>query len=276
MPEHLTVLVTGATDGLGKALAHRLAGRGHHVLLHGRSQDKLDQTKAELQQGNPAAPEPATFRADLSDGEQVTALATAVLATTGRLDVLVNNAGVGGGRDGKRTVTAAGHELVLAVNFLAPFALTLRLLPLLRTTGQARVVHVASGAQQPVDPRDLMLEKGYSDSRAYGQSKFALIATGFALAARLDPAEVTVNSLHPGTLMPTKMVLSRSRSTVDTLETGIDSVDRLVTDPALRAVSGRYFDRRREAEASPTAYDPRVQQWLWDKALDLTGAPEPE
>jgi NAD(P)-dependent dehydrogenase (short-subunit alcohol dehydrogenase family) len=273
MSDRSTVLITGATDGLGRAVAHHLARHGHRLLLHGRHQDKLDQTKAEIRKHDPSVAEPMTVRADLSDLEEVAELAGAVLDATDRLDVLVNNAGIGD--NGRREVNAAGHELVFAVNFLAPFALTLRLLPLLRATGHARVVNVASATQQPVDPRDVMLDKGYSGLRAYRQSKFAMVAAGFALARRLDPNEVTVNSLHPGTMMPTKMVLARSGSPVDTLETGVAAVSALTTDPVLVGVSGRYFDRGREAKAATEAYDPQVQQWLWDLTLQLTGAPEP-
>ena len=136
--------------------------------------------------------------------------------------MLINNAGIGSGRpDGTtRQESRDGHELRLAVNHLAGFLLTLRLLPLLRRSTPARVVHVASLGQAPMDFDDPMLERGYSGSRAYGQSKLAQITAGFELAERLDPAEVTVTSLHPSTYMPTKMVLEERGSAVDSARGG--------------------------------------------------------
>lgn len=275
MTDHPTILVTGATDGLGRALSHRLAERGCRVLLHGRDRDKLDRARAELEEKWPSAPPPATLCADLSVDGEVRALADTVLRTTDRLDVLVNNAGIAY-TDDVREFTAAGHELRFAVNFLAPFQLTLRVLPLLRSTGRARVVNVASAAQRPVDFADVMMDRDYSGARAHAQSKFAVIAAGFALSRRLDPDLVTVNSLHPATLMPTKPVLARFGSSVDALETGVESVSALATDPAHAGRTGRYFDRAVEARAHELAHDHHVQERLWDTALDLTGVPVPD
>src|SRR5699024_8724959 len=136
------------------------------------------------------------------DLAQVRAMPDAVADLTDRLDVLVNNAGIGSGADDTRELSADGYELRLAVNHLAPFALTLRLLPLLEVGAPSRIVNVASGAQQVPDLDDLHLVHGYSGSRAYAQSKLAMITAGFVLSGKLPPEVVTVNSLHPATLMP--------------------------------------------------------------------------
>lgn len=270
-----TILVTGATDGLGRAVAEALAGEGVRLLVHGRSEERLARTVADLRRaGGDGAVE--AVRADLASLDQVRALAEEVRRRTDRLDVLLNNAGIGSGEpDGHdRRTSADGYELRFAVNYLAGFLLTLELLPLLRASAPARVVNVASLGQDPLDFDDLMLERGYDGVRAYGQSKLAQILFTMELASRLPAGEVTVNALHPGTFMPTKMVLRERGSSVDTLETGVGSVVRLVSDPALAGVTGRFYDRARESRADDQAYDPAARKELWSRSLELTGAPD--
>lgn len=263
------ILLTGATDGLGRAVSVALADQpGTVLLLHGRDQGRLDELAAELD-GAPATVH--TVRADLAELAQVRRLAEDVGRLTDRLSVLVNNAGVGSGEpDGSdRRLSVDGYELRFAVNHLAAFALTQLLLPLLEAGAPARIVNVASQGQAPIDFDDPQIERGYSGFRAYGQSKLAMITTGFTLAERLDPQRVTVNSLHPGTYMPTKMVLL-NRSSIDTLESGVQATVRLIGDPALAGVSGEFFDRTTPDRAQEEAYDPQVRQRLWDLSVELT------
>ncbi|MBV8561100.1 MAG: SDR family NAD(P)-dependent oxidoreductase, partial [Acidimicrobiia bacterium] len=195
------VLVTGATDGLGRAVAERLARDGATVLIHGRNGEKLATTSRHLRSisGNDRV---RTYLADFSSLEQVRAMAHEVEAENHRLHVLVNNAGVGSGRPAgiTRQESHDGYELRFAVNHLAGFVLTLRLLPLLRRSAPARVVNVASAGQHPIDLDDVMLRGEYDGARAYRQSKLAQIMFGFDLAERIPADEVTVNSLHPATL----------------------------------------------------------------------------
>ncbi|MEU4235807.1 SDR family NAD(P)-dependent oxidoreductase [Actinoplanes sp. NPDC026619] len=268
-----TVFLTGATDGLGRALAHRLAADGADLILHGRSQQRLDELAAELGGTGGLGGKPATVLADLADLAQVRKLAADVRAATGRLDVFVSNAGVGSGEpDGReRRTSADGYELRFAVNYLAGFLLTEELLPLLRGSAPARIVYVASLGQAPLDFDDLQLTKNYNGTRAYGQSKLAQIMSGFELAARLPAAEVTVNSLHPATYMPTKMVLQEIGHQVDDLSTGVEAVRRLALDPALTGVTGRFFDRQRETRPNPQAADPSAQARLRAASLTLVG-----
>jgi NAD(P)-dependent dehydrogenase (short-subunit alcohol dehydrogenase family) len=272
-PHQQTIFITGATDGLGRGLAHRLAAAGHAVLLHGRDQHKLDDTAAEIASQHGVS-KPGTFRADLASLAEVRRLADEVLAATGRLDVFVSNAGIGFGQpDGReRRTSADGYELRFAVNYLAGFLLTARLLALLQQSAPARIVNVASLGQAPLDFDDLMLERDYSGIRAYCQSKLAQIMSGFELAARLPGGQVTVNSLHPATFMPTKMVLAE-RTSVDTLADGVDSTERLVSDPALVGVTGRFFDHTHEATADAQAYDADARARLWTVSEQLTNLP---
>jgi NAD(P)-dependent dehydrogenase (short-subunit alcohol dehydrogenase family) len=272
MNDQRTILITGATDGLGRALAGGLAAEGAQLILHGRDQDRLAAVAAEIT-GRNGGPAPLTVVADLAELAQVHRLVGEVTSRTGRLDGLVSNAGIGSGEpDGRhRSVSADGYELRFAVNYLAGFALTLGLLPLLRASAPARVVNVASLGQSPIDFDDVMIESGYDGGRAYGQSKLGQITSGFTLAAKLPATEVTVNSLHPATYMPTKMVLKEIGRSVDSLERGEAATRRLVTDPALAACTGRFYDRENEARAHPSAYDPQVQRRLWQLSLELTG-----
>jgi NAD(P)-dependent dehydrogenase (short-subunit alcohol dehydrogenase family) len=267
-----TVLITGATDGLGKALALRLAAEGAEVFLHGRDPVRVGQTGIEV--GAVASgPRVRTLLADLSDLGQVRRLAMDVMDHTGRLDAFVNNAGIGSGlpagRD--RQTSVDGYELRFAVNYLAGFRLTMDLLDLLRAGAPGRVVNVASLGQHAIDFDDIMIRNGYSGARAYGQSKLAQIMSGFTLASRVPAAEVTFNSLHPGTYMPTKMVMQEIGHSVDTLETGVASTLRLVADPSLDGTTGLFFDRTREARANAQAYDPAARDLLWERSLSLVG-----
>jgi NAD(P)-dependent dehydrogenase (short-subunit alcohol dehydrogenase family) len=272
MTDHRTILITGATDGLGRALAHRLASGGATLLLHGRDRERLATTADDIREIHSVA-RPATLRADLASLDEVRRLADGVRERADRLDVLVSNAGIGSGLPEGRTrrTSADGYELRFAVNYLAGFLLTLELLPLLRRTAPARVVNVASIGQHPIDFADLMVERDYDGGRAYGQSKLAQVMSGFELAGRIPAAEVTVNSLHPATYMPTKMVLEEIGHSVDSLEDGLIATERLVGDESLAETTGRFFDRTRETRADPQAYDATARAELWNRSLELVG-----
>ena len=256
--EGKVVLITGATDGLGRGLARAVAGAGGIVLVHGRSQARIDETLAEL-------PGARGYRADLSSLEEVRRVAGEVRDAEPRLDVLVNNAGIG---TGERELSQDGYELRFAVNYLAGFLLTRELLPALEASTPARIVNVASAGQMPIDFDDVMLERDYSGVRAYCQSKLAQIMFTIDLAERLDGKELTVTALHPATYMPTKMV----SSPISTLEEGVEATMRLVADPELDGVSGRYFNGLREAAPDPQADDPQARRRLWELSEQLVGA----
>jgi NAD(P)-dependent dehydrogenase (short-subunit alcohol dehydrogenase family) len=262
-----TILVTGATDGLGRELVRRAHADGWNVLAHGRNPERLERLAAELYGAR-------TLSADLSSLTEVAALAGAAADATERLDVLVNNAGVGSAEPGggARVESVDGYELRFAVNYLAPYSLTRRLLPLLRASAPARIVNVASAGQAPIDVEDVMLEHGYSGGRAYSQSKLALIMLTLDLAAELDGTAVTANALHPGTYMPTSMVRAAGVNPVTPLEHGVDATWRLIADPALDGVSGRYFNGEREARPEGQALDPDVRQALRELSEQLTSA----
>jgi len=261
------IFITGASDGLGRALAETLSSADHELLLHGRDPDRLAAV-ADKTGGVP-------LRADLSSQAEVRRLAAEVAARWDTLDVLVNNAGVGFGAPGApRQLTTDGVELRLAVNYLAPYLLSRLLLPLLRRPPTARIVNVASIGQADIDLDDLMLAQGYDGIHAYRRAKLALICDTFDLAASLAQTGVTVNCLHPATLMPTSMVREAKTSTVDTVEKGLAATLRLVTDPSLAAVTGVYFNGTSPARARDQAYDPAFRAALHARAEQLVAASE--
>jgi NAD(P)-dependent dehydrogenase (short-subunit alcohol dehydrogenase family) len=262
-----TVLVTGSTDGLGRALALELAAGGATVLLHGRDPVKGERTVRDIRAAT-GSDRLAFYLADLSSLADVRSLAEQVLAEHERLNVLVNNAGIGRG-DGSREVSEDGYELRLAVMYLAPFLLTRLLEPLLVESAPARIVNVASAGQAPIDFDDLMLEQGYSGTHAYCQSKLALVMLTLDQAEALRDRGVTANCLHPGTFMPTKMVLEAGVRPVDSLESGVEATMRVVSAPELADVTGTYFDRTRKAQALEQAYDREARCRLDDIATRL-------
>jgi NAD(P)-dependent dehydrogenase (short-subunit alcohol dehydrogenase family) len=270
-----TVLVTGATDGLGRALALALASRHALVLVHGRSQSRLEHTCAEIRQAT-GRDRLHSYRADFSSLAEVRNLAREIERDHDRLDLLINNAGIGFGAPGAgRELSADGYELRFAVNYLAPFLLTMLLMPLLRRSAPARIVNVASAGQVPVDFDDVMLDAGYDGVRAYRQSKLAQVMFTFELAARLAAAGeegVTVNALHPATFIDTKMVHEAGGAPMSTIDDGVEATLALALSPELDGVSGRYFNRLQDARADPQAYDPDARRRLWQLSEQLTGA----
>jgi NAD(P)-dependent dehydrogenase (short-subunit alcohol dehydrogenase family) len=259
------VLITGSTGGLGREVARRLASGGDHVIVHGRNLQRGSELVAEIQeQGTGSA---RFYGADLGSFQEVRALARAILRDYERLDVLVNNAGIW--LEGPRQLSADGHELHFQVNYLSGFLLTRELLSLLRQSAPARIVNVSSVAQRPIDFDDVMLEEGYSDGRAYAQSKLAQVMFTFDLAAELEGSGVTANALHPATMMDTDMVLERGAQARTSVDEGTEAVIHLVNAPDLG--SGGYFNQMTPAQGNAQAYDEAARARLRALAERLTG-----
>jgi NAD(P)-dependent dehydrogenase (short-subunit alcohol dehydrogenase family) len=264
-----TVLVTGSTDGVGRLVATRLGAAGARLLVHGRDNARGERVVADIRERGGTA---EFLSADLSGIAEVRRLADAVKERTKRLDLLINNAGIGsGGSAGTRQTSADGHELRFAVNYLAGFLLTYLLLPLIRESAPARIVNVASAGQQAIDFADVMLTRGYTGTRAYCQSKLAQIMFTLDLARELDGAGVTVNALHPATYMNTTMVRLSGVAPMSSVEEGADAILTLAASPAMAARSGLYFNGQREARANEQAYDTAARRRLRALSLELTG-----
>ncbi|RWC93932.1 MAG: SDR family oxidoreductase [Mesorhizobium sp.] len=262
-----TVLITGSTDGVGRMVAERLGASGARVLVHGRDEGRGKAVASAIEAAGGKA---ELLVADLSSLAEVRRLAEAVRARTNRLDILINNAGIGtAGEASKRQVSADGYELRFAVNYLAGFLLTSELLPRLRASAPARIVNVASAGQQAIDFDDVMLTQGYSGVRAYCQSKLAQILFTVDLAGELKGSGVTVNALHPASYMDTTMVRQAGVTPWSSVETGAEAILNLATSPALEGRSGLYFDGQRESRADAQAYDEKARRQLHSLSLEL-------
>jgi NAD(P)-dependent dehydrogenase (short-subunit alcohol dehydrogenase family) len=263
-----TTLITGSTDGVGRMVARRLGEAGWRVLVHGRDRARGESVVAAIKAGGGAA---EFLQADLSSLAEVRRLADAVQNTANRLDLLINNAGIGtGGPQGARETSADGYELRFAVNYLSGFLLTHLLMPRLKDSAPARIVNVASLGQQAIDFTDVMLNRDYSGMRAYRQSKLAQILFTIDLAPALASSGVTVNALHPATFMDTAMV-RQFGTPMSTVEEGADAILKLAVSSELEGRSGLYFNGQAETRANDQAYDAQARQKLRTLSLDLAG-----
>jgi NAD(P)-dependent dehydrogenase (short-subunit alcohol dehydrogenase family) len=263
-----TILITGSTDGLGLALAKRLADEGETVLVHGRDPQKVDRVVGELDDAARG------YVADFSSLDEVRRLAADVAADHEALDVLVNNAGIITAPE--RETSADGHEHAFAVNYLSHFLLTLELLDRLRATEGSRVVNVASLGQQAIDFDDVMIDRDWNPMRSYAQSKLAQIMFTVELAERLPRGGApTVNALHPATFMNTKMVTGLGGQPRSSVEEGLEATHRLAAGDDVQEVTGKFFDGLEESAADPQAYDADARNRLWRLSEELTGADGP-
>jgi NAD(P)-dependent dehydrogenase (short-subunit alcohol dehydrogenase family) len=264
-------LVTGSTSGLGRDVALRLAALGADVIVHGRNAERGAEVVAEIDAAT--AGSAVFYRADLASLAEVRELAAEVRANHARVDLLINNAGIIANADNGRPTSADGHELTFAINYLAHFLLTNELLPLIEASAPARIVNVASVAQSPIDFDDPMLTANYNPMQAYSQSKLAQILFTMSLAEQLEGSGVTVNSLHPATMMDTNMVRELGAQPQATVDEGAEAVMRLAVSPALDGRSGLYFNGLEEARANAQAYDAAARERLWRLSEELTAPP---
>jgi retinol dehydrogenase 14 len=271
-----TVLVTGATSGIGRATALGLARMGAHVAITGRDRGRTEDAASEIRMAG--GRDVDVFVADLSSQAQVRRLASEVLEGLSRIDVLVNNVG---GYWSTRHITADGLERTFALNHLAPFLLTNLLLARLERSAPARVVTVASNARTTggVDFDDLQGMRSYSGGRAYSQSKLANVLFTYQLAGRLRGSAVTANVLHPGVVRTSfgaedpariqRLLVPLLRLVMKSPAQGAATSIHLASAPELEQVSGRYFANRRPTRSSARSYDQAVAARLWEASAEL-------
>jgi len=260
-------LVTGSTDGVGRLVAKRLAEAGVRVFLHGRDRERGERVVAEIAAGGGRA---QFVPADLSSLAEVRRLARVIEGETDRLDLLINNAGIGTA-GAQRELSVDGYELRFAVNYLAGFLLTQLLLPLIQASAPARIVNVSSIGQQAIDFEDVMLERGYSGVRAYCQSKLAQILFTFDLAEGLQDTGVTVTCLHPATYMDTTMVHRAGVTPQSSVDEGARAILELAIGTAQEGRSGLFFDGLREAHPHAQAADEHARRRLRRLSQEWTG-----
>ncbi len=275
-----TVLVTGATAGIGEVAAIELVREGASVILVGRNSEKLDATVKKIKKdtGRDAAD---ALLADLSSQAEVRRLAEQVRLRHPRIDVLVNNAGA---LFAQRAETVDGIERTFALNHLAYFLLTNLLLDNLKAAGHARVVNVASEAHRiaagGMNFDDPQFKKGYAGMRAYGQSKLANILFSNELARRLEGTGVASNALHPGIVSTnftagngaTGWLFRRLYSVIGiSSESGAKTTIHLAAAPEVEGITGRYFAKCKPAKPTKPAQDPAAARRLWEVSEQMTG-----
>ncbi|MCB2213992.1 SDR family oxidoreductase [bacterium] len=260
-----TILITGATDGIGRVTARQLADMDARVIVHGRSAEKAAEVKDTIitETGNDKV---ETAIADLSVMANVRALASEITDRFDHLDVLINNAGV---YLTEHIETSDGFEKTFAVNHLAPFLLTNLLLPLLKASAPARVITVSSVAHGSarVDLDNLNAEKRFHGWGAYCLSKLGNLLFTFELARRLEGSGVTANALHPGTVN-TKMLEKLGMQGKPVTEGAATSVF-LASSQDVAGVTGKYFSQKRIAKPSDVELDRDLQQKFWDRSAEM-------
>lgn len=262
------ILVTGATDGIGKQTALELARRGHPVVVHGRSAEKVGAAVRELQE-QVSGGSFAAATADLSSLAQTRALGERLLAEGKPFYALINNAGV---FMNDRVLTAEGHETTVAVNHLAPFVLTLTLLPLLGTQGESRVVNVSSIAHSrgKVPTGNMTFENSFDGYGAYAASKLMNVLFTVELAKRGLARNVSSHALHPG-VITTKLLATGFNSTGASLAKGAETSVFAATSPSLNGKTGLYLSDSRIATPSERAQDAAAARALWQWTEAATG-----
>lgn len=273
-----TCLVTGATDGHGRALARMLAERGADLVILGRNPDKCRDAQLEIADAcDGKAPE--ILLCDLASLREVERAANEYLASGRRLDVLVNNAGLVGLH---RRESVDGHELCFAVNYLAMFSLTLRLLPRLRESAPARVVNISSDSYKvgKLDLDDLMLERSYGATAAYANSKLAIVHFTLELARRIEGSGVTVNAVDPGPVasnigadnpgIPYKLARPMIKYLFPSAPRAARTALRVACDPELEKLSGGYFRSQKQRTKLAPASKPELSAQLWRRSVELT------
>jgi NAD(P)-dependent dehydrogenase (short-subunit alcohol dehydrogenase family) len=264
-----TILVTGATDGIGTQTALELARMGAKVIVHGRNPQRGESTVRDIrrQSGN----DNITFeQADFASLAQVRALAARINERNDRLDVLINNAGVS---MRKRELSEDGFEMTFAVNHLAHFLLTNLLLDLLKASAPSRVVIVSSQSHRGgrLDFDDLQSEKQFGGYDAYSDSKLFNVMFAVELAERLRGTSVTSNSLHPGVIATKLLHAGFPGMSGISLEEGAALSVYLASSDEVAGVTGKYYSNGRVASHASAADDPALRQRLWDISAKLCG-----
>jgi len=273
------VLITGATNGIGKAAAFQIAEHKPHLMIVGRNREKCETVVQELRDTTPAS-RVDYFLCDLSSQEEIRQLSEKIHVDLPRIDVLVNNAGA---LFLSRRETVDGIEMTFGLNHLNYFMLTNLVIDLLEKSESARIVNVASGAHRSAKTihfDNVGFAEDYGGMKAYSQSKLANILFTYELARRLDSNQITANCLHPGfvasgfgknngilakLIMPLLHLFARNE------EKGAETVTYLATSPAVEGITGKYYFDRHPRKSTEVSYNKSLAQKLWQISQEMTG-----
>jgi NAD(P)-dependent dehydrogenase (short-subunit alcohol dehydrogenase family) len=271
MTERRVALVTGSTDGIGRATARALAAGGMKVILHGRTKPKIDAALAALTEELPGAElEAVSF--DLGSPAAVRRGAEQILARVPALHVLINNAGIFAD---ERVVTDDGIELTFAVNYIGPFLLTELLAPRLEASATpgapSRVINVASIAHTRgrIHIDDLTLANGWTGYAAYAMSKLASVMHAITLAENHAPDRLVAYSVHPGVIATKLLRQGFGPVAGSAVETGARTQVRLAGEETVSAPSGSYFSEGVQTQPAKSALDAAMRAALWAASLRL-------
>ncbi|WP_053405798.1 SDR family NAD(P)-dependent oxidoreductase [Persicobacter sp. CCB-QB2] len=231
-----TIFITGSTDGIGKMTAEQLAKKGHEIIIHGRNDQKVQATVESIKttSGNENI---HGIVGDLSEFSTIQNLISDIKSRFSKIDILINNAGV---FKSINPTNHTGQELRFMVNYLAPYALTYGLMPLLKNGEDARIINLSSAAQAPVSLKALEGKSHLSQQETYAQSKLALTMWSFYLAQQ-EP-ELNIIAVNPGSLLNTRMAREAYGTFWSPANKGADILYQLALSTEVNGASGQYFD----------------------------------
>ncbi len=263
-----TVLVTGATDGIGRRTALDILRAGHKVIVHGRSEVRIQRAIDGIISASKLS-DLEGIQADFTSLSQVKKMADEIIERFPTLNGIVNNAGV---YMNTKKLTEDGFEMSLAVNHLAPFALTLKLLPLLKANAPSRIINVSSVAHSrgKLNFSNLNAEKSFDGYEAYSLSKLANVLFTKELSKRLTGSGITVNALHPG-VITTKLLKTGFGMSGGSLSEGAETSVYLATSDEVKDISGEYFNKKQITQPSPIADDEESLTKFWEASEEMTG-----
>lgn len=261
-----TILITGATDGIGKQTAIELIRMGARVIIHGRNNDScekaIDVIRQEIKNSSVEY-----ISCDLSSLAEVNNMSKNIIENYSKIDVLINNAGV---YENEKVLTIDGYERTFAVNNLAHFLLTISLLDLLKSSSPARIINVSSVAHQNCnfDLQNLNSEKSFGAYSSYAISKAANVLFTYKLAENLANSNITVNSLHPG-VITTKLLYKGFGINGASLKRGAETSVYLASSPEVEHLTGKYFSDSEEKQSAQFTYDKELQQEFWNLSYNM-------